>query len=508
MKSQQKNKKKRRFFSIKIKIISVFVFTSVIILSVNMFMFLNINQRIKKIDEIYISNVTLNKLTEGLADIQNYMTEYLMTKSSDAMGNYYRSTQDYLELLTNLNSAPTNSNSRLMEKNILKMSDSYLQLSDATIDAMRGRMIEKYNVTSKQATELFAYINTYIYSLNNETFKNNSENYNVLLISLQSLEYISSLILIVVTITNIILAVVLTRSITSPLSQLARTANEVGAGNFDVKRIEVRSEDEVGVVAKAFNKMTDSIREYIAQIKERMELERSMKEKELMMETHLKDAQLKYLQAQINPHFLFNTLNAGAQLAMMEGADKTYQFIGNMADFFRYNIRKDNQISTLQDEIKLVDNYIYILNVRFSGEIHFKKHIDEKLVHVSVPSMILQPIVENCVNYGIRNIEREGIITLSVYAQEVRTEEKIDMEICVSIKDNGIGITQEKIRQIMSGIIEENQTSSDSNGIGLNNVISRLEMFYDKDNVFEIIGFGENKGTEVIIHIPVVYELK
>ena len=133
-----------------------------------------------------------------------------------------------------------------------------------------------------------------------------------------------------------------------------------------------------------------------------MEIQQSLKEKELMMEAHLKDAQLKYLQAQINPHFLFNTLNAGAQLAMMEGADRTYDYVQNVAEFFRYNVKKGNETVTVREEIELVDNYIYILNVRFSGEIHYEKKIEESLLSIQMPGMILQPVVENCVNHGIR----------------------------------------------------------------------------------------------------------
>ena len=100
-----------------------------------------------------------------------------------------------------------------------------------------------------------------------------------------------------------------------------------------------------------------------------------------------------------------NTLNAGAQLAMMEGADRTYRYVQKVADFFRYNVKKNNDTVTLREEISLVDTYIYILNVRFSGDIHFRKEVDESLLDVQVPSMILQPIVENSVNYGIRNID-------------------------------------------------------------------------------------------------------
>ena len=194
-------------------------------------------------------------------------------------------------------------------------------------------------------------------------------------------------------------------------------------------------------------------------------------EKELRMNAALKDAQLKYLQAQINPHFLFNTLNAGAQLAMLEGADRTNTYIQKMADFFRYNIKKKHELVTIADEIELIDNYIYILNVRFSGDIHFEKHIDEELTSIEIPSMTLQPIVENAVNYGIRNIDWEGLITLSLYSEGDRA--------CISVKDNGAGMPQDKIDRILSDELVPSEPTGDSNGIGLSNVISRLDLHYN-----------------------------
>ena len=265
-----------------------------------------------------------------------------------------------------------------------------------------------------------------------------------------------------------------------------------------VELLDVSANDEVGVVSKAFNKMVISIRSYIDKIKENMETERALKEKELMMENHLKDAQLKYLQAQISPHFLFNTLNAGAQLAMMEDANRTYEYVQKVAELFRYNMKKSNEIVTLREEMNLVDNYIYILNVRFSGEIYYEKEIGdsvgEKLDEIMLPGMILQPVIENSVNYGIRNIDWQGLITLKVY--------ETDKDICIEINDNGIGISQEKIEQIMTGTLTEHDMSKDSNGIGLDNVINRLKLYCDSDEVFEILSDGENQGTTVFIHLP------
>lgn len=220
-----------------------------------------------------------------------------------------------------------------------------------------------------------------------------------------------------------------------------------------------------------------------------------MMERELLMENHLKEAQLKYLQSQINPHFLFNSLNAGAQLAMMEDAEQTGIFVEKMADFFRYNVKKGQEDATLGEELEAVDNYIYILNVRFAGDIHFSKDVDESLENVRVPSMILQPVVENAVNHGIRDIEWEGKIHLTVTgdADYIR----------ISVKDNGKGMTPEQIEGVLTGNKKYKKEEGDSTGIGMNNVISRLELYYEETGLVEINSEGEGKGTEVVIYIPV-----
>jgi sensor histidine kinase YesM len=457
-------------------------------------MYININAMIGKINEAYISNVNLNELSESLTSIQDSMTDYLNTKSSEALQGYYYSEQAYSKRLNNLNTTITDSHILLMEKNIKNMSEAYLIITQETMQAKRGRNVEKYRKSYEDASNSFSYINTYINSLNNEQFKYNSDNYKILLTSLNYLETVALVILIITIILNVFLVYILTHSITNPLIQLAKNANEIAKGNFEVSLVEVRALDEVGVVSKAFGRMILSIQEYIDKIKVNLETENMMKEKELVMAGHLKDAQLKYLQTQINPHFLFNTLNAGAQLAMMEEADRTCLFIENMADFFRYNIKKINEDATLEEEIKLVDNYIYILNVRFSGEINYEKTIDEDLLKVYVPSMILQPIVENAINYGIRDAEGKGIVKLKVYKEKE--------SIYISIQDNGVGIERNKIENIMKGEVIEPDLSKNSNGIGLGNVIKRLRLYYNSEDIIQIISNGKNKGTEVIIHIP------
>lgn len=234
-----------------------------------------------------------------------------------------------------------------------------------------------------------------------------------------------------------------------------------------------------------------------------------MKENELSMEAHLKEAQLKFLQAQINPHFLFNSLNAGSQLAMMEGAERTEHFLSRMAQFFRYNVKKTGGDAALSEEIESVDNYIYILNVRFSGDIHYEKQIsqDIDLEQVRMPSMILQPIVENAIQHGIHDDHENGVVTLAV--DDVPENENETGTDCVriTVADNGAGMSRAMIASIMSrrpgdGSAPQDREGGDSTGIAMENVIARLELYYGQKNLFSIWSDGPGTGTEVTVLLP------
>ena len=300
------------------------------------------------------------------------------------------------------------------------------------------------------------------------------------------------MILCIVMVISLAVMMMLTRDIVTPLTNLAQTAKLVGQGNFHVKVTPIQSRDELGIVTGTFNQMVDSLDQYVNKIRESAEKEQEMRARELLMENHLKEARLKYLQSQINPHFLFNSLNAGVQLAVMEDAEKTSVFIEKMADLFRYNVKKGSEDATIREEVETVENYIYILNVRFAGDIHYDSQVDEGALEHKIPSMILQPLVENAVNHGIRGIERQGEIRLKIGEQEDRIE--------IRVEDNGRGMTEKQIREILSGT--RVAKDSDSTGIGLGNVISRLRLYYGTEQVLQIASEGEDCGTAVILTIP------
>ncbi|WP_143321899.1 histidine kinase [Clostridium sp. HBUAS56010] len=469
-----------------IAVIAIALFAS------NLFIYAQINQMVERMNSVYMSNVNLNELINGLSDVQNNMFKYLQVKDSQSLMDYYRAEQDYRHLLEGLSMEITDNQIHILEKNIRHMSESYLTVTDEAVQAKRGQNVEKYKSSYESALKLYQFINNDVSTLNILQFKNNSASYQTLQAALKYLEVISSIILMVVMIISITVMMMMTKDMVTPLINLAQTAKLVGQGNFHVKVPPVKARDELGIVTDTFNQMVESLERYVKRIKESAEIEREMKEREFLMESHLKEAKLQYLQSQINPHFLFNSLNAGVQLAMMEDAEKTSVFMEKMADFFRYNVKKGSQDATILEELETVENYIYILNVRFAGDIHYQSDIAEESLNYAIPSMILQPLVENAVTHGIRDIDWPGMIRLSVKDREQ------EVEVCIA--DNGKGMNEETLLQVCAG--KQTAESTESTGIGLSNVISRLKLYYGKEDIFHIFSEGEGKGTTVVLRIP------
>ncbi|MCD7882315.1 MAG: histidine kinase [Lachnospiraceae bacterium] len=485
-----------RFASIQTRINAMIMVVLVVVLGMNLFLINEINSAVSRIDSVFTSNVAVNTLSDTLEQIQNSVYEYLNTKSSQALEDYYSLEQEYRALLEDLNNKNVDSEILMLEKSIRNMSESYLDQTGVTVQAKRGRNVERYKESYELETQLYEYINSYIYRLNNLLFRQNSTNYQALISSMHVLEQGSLIIMAAAFVICMLVIAVFVHNMIRPLTVLSSTAHEVASGNLEVPQLPIVYEDEVGVVTRSFNQMLTSIREYIDRLRDSMETEAQLKERELLMEAHLKEAQLKYLQAQINPHFLFNSLNAGAQLAAMEDAEQTSIFLERMADFFRYNVRKMSGGATLYEEMKSVDDYIYILNVRFAGDITYEKNIDADIEDIKMPSMILQPIVENAVQHGIHECLEEGRIVLTVTKADTASLE-------ITVWDNGVGMTPETIRNILEGTLVPDADQSNSTGVAMSNVIHRLELYYNKKNLLHIESDGPGCGTRVILSLPV-----
>ena len=408
----------------------------------------------ERMEESFLTNRQLLEVQNGLQQIETDVETFLNTRSNASLEAYYEHVRTYEESIRFLHTSPSAVESDILEKNVVRMSESYLAIADRAITEKRGRDIDAYQATFVELTEQFRFLNAMIATLNNRQFEKNAISNDAMLLSAQNATRSQMLILGLIALLGIFLIIMLGR-------------------------------------------MVDPI-------------ESEIHEREIRMETQVKDAELKYLRAQINPHFLFNTLNAGTQLAMMEGADRTYQYLHKVADFYRYLVREEGAVTTLQKEIEIVDDFMYIINVRYGGDIAYEKDIDASLLQGDVPSMILQPLVENCTKHGFA--EKEGEKTIRLKAS--RGEEN---EMRLFVSDNGGGMSKEMIEKVLSG--EENEAeASDANthtaqegadsytrgGVGLRNVLRRLRMYYNKEDVMEITSSAE--GTTILLKLPLAHE--
>lgn len=488
-------KKVRLSFSIRFKLMVVYITASVLVFLINSAMYISINRMDNKIEEIYTGNIVLNEVLESLNGTQNALEDYLNTKNSDSMAGYYEYSQQLQEQIDSLQIQFADEKVQFMVKDIKNMTESYLKVTEGAIYAKRGRLIERYKLSYEKACQICQYIRSYLNAVNQNVFKSNTQNYEELMKALQYMEVRSAILIVGVITVTILVIILLARNITYPLKNLAKSARKVAGGDLEIILPVPDSNDEVRIVTIAFNQMLESLRIYIKKIKESLKKENELKEQQLQMENALKEAELQYLQAQIHPHFLFNTLNAGAQLAMLEEADHTYDYIQAVAKFFRYKIGRDDYKTTLKDEAEAIEQYIYMMNVRFSEDIHYHKEIAKDCLTCQVPKMMLQPIIENAIKYGILGIDREGWIHFFAYHETG--------SLILEIVDNGHGMDGEKIQRLF--LQKEAVPQSDSsNGVGLRNVYNRLKLLYGEMASLTIHSEGNNKGTRILIKIPYI----
>ena len=308
------------------------------------------------------------------------------------------------------------------------------------------------------------------------------------------------IVIISAMIIDFILIIFFAYSITEPVIRLSKAASEIAAGNYDIPEIKVSTNDEVQTLAQSFNYMVGSIKRQLVEIHEKAKIENCLKEQEmknLEMESMLREAELQSLQAQIDPHFMFNTLNAAVQLAMFDGANRTQLFLENFSQLLRYNLGNMSTPSTVLDEISNVENYIYLLNERYGNKIRFSKKTDADFPNVEMPRMTLQPIVENAFIHGISALQSGDLIGVAVAVKSG--------EVHVIVIDNGCGMQRKTIEKILSCVSCSQNASGERHGIGLKNVLSRLMLFYHKKNVNDVIDIAskENVGTKVTVKIPV-----
>ncbi|MBP3963446.1 sensor histidine kinase, partial [Paenibacillus lignilyticus] len=276
-------------------------------------------------------------------------------------------------------------------------------------------------------------------------------------------------------------------SVTQPILKLTQSARELSRGNFH-KPIEINNNDDMSFLAKTLDTMRLNIGNLFDEIQSKAQLEYDLHKHKLM----LKESELKSLQSQINPHFLFNTLNMLSKEAYLAGADKTSELISSVAGMLRYNLRRMDSRVTLGDEVEVLEEYLAIQKARFGDRLKVVREIDEAGLDIDVPILILQPLAENVFIYAIEPSEDGGTLTLRVQSHEEH--------VTVEVSDTGQGMDAEQIERLLADT-DNSIYKGHSTGIGIRNVLHRLQLFYGVEDIIQIDSkIGE--GTCITLTLP------
>ena len=284
----------------------------------------------------------------------------------------------------------------------------------------------------------------------------------------------------------------MSRHVVRPMLRMAEQTRRFEQGDFRTPDIPVENSDEIGQLVDAFNHMKHGLEAHIHTLEEKNRIAEDLHQQKLAkmeLEQHLDRTQLEMLKSQVNPHFLFNTLNMISCMAKLEDADTTDQMILSLSSLFRYNLRTRAQEVFLAQELDALDDYIYIQQMRFESRITFKKIIRADADRVRIPSFTLQPVVENAIVHGLGKVVDGGRITLRIWEK--------DDSVVVSVADNGRGMTPDELETLHQKLRTSQHTGR---GIGLGNICRRIEMLYP-DGSYHIYS-KPGKGTVIQFVIP------
>ncbi|MBN2617065.1 MAG: histidine kinase [Spirochaetales bacterium] len=459
-----------------------YTFTISILLTLSSFSFSLINTiRLQKIaDDRFNDEQYFISLQTTITDIQNPLKSYLRIFSTSALSDLLTNMEKLQGMLPS-DRTIYNSDHEIKKREIYFLIDKYIASCKIIMNQKRGRKVNEYSKGYEELTILYNYISNKIDILSLEGFRNQLVKYNNFLKLYRGLQLYSIFFILLIVSVSFLVLLNRINSISHPLTQLSLMTEQISDGYFDMPDLEIHSVDEINMVAMGFNNMKNGVRHYISEINRKNDLEKVLKRMELYT-----------MQAQMNPHFLFNTINTGLQLAIVEDAEKTAEYMENLASLLRYNLREKRFFVPLRKEYTGLVSYINLLKIRFPKSLNFDIDVNESILDdFECPAMLLQPLVENTVIHAFK--EHDGLGTVRI------TIDGKDKILKLIVEDNGIGIPQDVIDNLLVSHVHEYEINSKV--MGLENVIQRCFFFYpDQKDIIKIIS-SQGRGTRIIITI-------
>lgn len=273
----------------------------------------------------------------------------------------------------------------------------------------------------------------------------------------------------------------ISRSITQPIQQLCDSMERVQEGDFSVSDIVVESQNEIGSLTKSFNVMTHRIQDL---------MEQNIREQEAK-----RKSELKALQSQINPHFLYNTLDSIIWMAEGKKNEEVVLMTASLARLLRQSISNEDEVVSIGQEVEYARGYLTIQKMRYKDKMEFQIEVDPSILHIPLIKLVLQPVIENAIYHGLKYKESKGLLLVKGFM-------KNDNAV-LQVIDNGVGMDEETLTHIY----ERHKVNYQSNGVGVYNVQKRLQLYYGNEYGITYES-KKGEGTTATITIPGRQEVK
>ncbi len=321
---------------------------------------------------------------------------------------------------------------------------------------------------------------------------------------IQKLPFFRTLPFIFINMIFVMLAIVLKMgsilkdSIARPVQKLSREAQRIARSDFSGEDIQVENEDELGELVRIFNNMKHAMENNLHTLQENHRMTELLQQEKLEnseMEKRLNANRLELLKSQINPHFLFNTLNMIGSMADLEDASTTERMTKALAQLFRYNLNTREQIVPIGMELRIAESYMYLQKMRFGSRIRYEVSGGAEADGIRIPSFTMQPLVENAIVHGLSKKEQGGTVRVTI-----RQEER-EHRVLLSISDDGLGMSAERLSALLQRMHNPEENRTARIGIGLGNIYRRIRTLYPEGGDL-CIESAENAGTRIMLMIP------
>lgn len=488
------------------KLIYFFILAIIIIGLASLYMYLSLKVLTDDATELFESNLILTDVYRSVDSLQSHLDQYLTANDSDDLLAFYDDINTLNHYAASLQDKAANTRQFLGLINTSQMIANYILEAEATIIYKRrldnDRFASSYQLTKAHQQQ----IKSYIEATMSTSLIESTERYNTIAQRIALSTYINGALTLAVFVLIVFLIVGFSREVTRPLSQLAAYSEDIAHGNYDIELLKHPSNDEIGVLYESFGYMAKNIRASIKSLQEKVRLEQTLASERLHLlevQSALKEAELSALQAQVNPHFMFNTLNIGAKIAQLNNDPTVSKYIENTAALFRYNLKGLDQPATIQEELDNAMAYLSLLKTRFGDLIDYYIERGDNLAALSyqLPRMTIQPLVENAYIHGLSDVEEGGYIKLKV-------TENADYYLVI-VQNSGKPFDTRLMHNINQTSIPTVKRSPSEHhghttGIGLRNLIQRLSLFTKQQRVLTVS--SQDGYTTVTLLLPKTIE--